>query len=180
MKAVAYIRVSKSEQELENQRREIEAWAAVRGIEVVRWYAEEQSAWRNGHQSELARLMADLRRGRRYDVLVVWALDRLSREGAAAILNLVNTLKLYRCRVVSLQEAWTELPGELGEVLFAIAGWVARMESQRRSERTKSGLMTAVRAGKRLGRPVGSRDKKPRRKRAGRRQAWQAVPESIG
>ena len=68
--------------------------------------------------------------------MLVWALDRLSREGAAAILNLVNTLKAYGVKVISYQEPWTEAPGEIGEILFAIAGWVARMESERRSERT--------------------------------------------
>ena len=73
-----------------------------------------------------------------------------------------NTFKAYGVRVISLQESWTELPGELGEVLFAIAGWVARMESQRRSERTRAGLAGVVKEGKRLGRPKGSQDKSKR------------------
>ncbi|MFC1958461.1 hypothetical protein ACFLV6_00855 [Chloroflexota bacterium] len=63
---------------------------------------------------------------------------------------------------------WTEAPGEIGEILYAIAGWVARMECQRRSERTKAGLDRAIRQGKKLGRPRGSRDKKKRRKRTDR------------
>jgi len=98
-------------------------------------------------------------------VVLVWALDRLSREGAAAILNLVNILKVYGVRVISYQEPWTEAPGEIGEVLYAIAGWVAKMESKRRSERTKAGLERALRQGKRLGRPRGSKDKRKRRRR---------------
>ena len=57
----------------------------------------------------------------------MWALDRLSREGAAAILNLVNRFKTYGIKVISYQELWTEAPGEIGEVLYAIAGWVAKM-----------------------------------------------------
>lgn len=55
--------------------------------------------------------------------------------------------------------------GELGELLYAIAGWVARMESQRRSERTKAGLSRAKAQGKRLGRPPGSKDKRKRMRR---------------
>ena len=70
----------------------------------------------------------------------MWALDRLSREGAAAILNLIDAFKVYGVRVISYQEAWTEAPGQIGEILYAITGWVARMESQRRSERTKAGI----------------------------------------
>ncbi len=42
--------------------------------------------------------------------------------------------------VKSCQEPWTEAGGELLDLLLAIAGWVARMESNRRSERTKAGL----------------------------------------
>ena len=59
----------------------------------------------------------------------------------------------------------SEAPGELGELLYAIAGWVARMESQRRSERTKAGLARVVAQGKKLGRPPGSKDRRKRKRR---------------
>jgi len=139
-------------------------WADQRGYEVVKVYQEEESAWRNGHQRELANLIADARR-RKFDAVLVWALDRLSREGPLAILTLVNRLKLNGVKVISYQESWTESPGELGELLFALAGWVARMESQRRSERTKAGLARVKTQGKHLGRPSGSKDKRKRRRR---------------
>jgi len=103
--------------------------------------------------------------------LLIWALDRLSRGGSAAILNLVDTFKAYNVRVISLQESWTEAPGEIGEILYSITGWVAKMESQRRSERTLLGLARAIKEGKRLGRPPGSRDKTKRR-RAGYLNRW--------
>ena len=77
----------------------------------------------------------------------------------------MNHLKSYGVRVISYQESWTESPGEIGEVLFALVGWVARMESQRKSERTKAGLARAVAQGKRLGRPKGSKDKRKRKRR---------------
>ena len=82
-----------------------------------------------------------------------------------AILQLVSALKTYGVKVISYQESWMEAPGELAEVLYAIAGWVARMESRRRSERTKAGLARVKANGKRLGRPSGSKDKKKRRKK---------------
>jgi DNA invertase Pin-like site-specific DNA recombinase len=46
------------------------------------------------------------------------------------------------------------------ELLLSIVAWVARMESNRRSERTKAGLARAVSEGKRLGRPPGAKDKR--------------------
>ncbi len=67
--------------------------------------------------------------------------------------------------MLSYQESWTEAPGELAELLYALTGWVARMESQRRSERTKAGLARVKAQGKRLGRPSGSKDKRKRRRR---------------
>ncbi len=68
-------------------------------------------------------------------------------------------------QVWSYQEPWTEAGGELLDLLLAIAGWVARMESNRRSERTKAGPARAVAQGKSLGRPKGSKDKRKRGRR---------------
>ncbi len=165
MKVAIYLRVSTNEQTTENQLPVLQKWVVDQGYELVETYSENESAWKSGHQHELARLKADATK-RRFDIVLVWALDRLSREGAAAILNLVNTLKAYGVKVISYQEAWTEAPGEIGEILYAIAGWVARIESQRRSERTKAGLTRAIKEGKKLGRPTGSKDG-GKRKRTG-------------
>jgi DNA invertase Pin-like site-specific DNA recombinase len=158
-----YLRVSSTERSTDNQLPASKSYAENRGWDIAEVYSENESAWKSGHQKELARLLADCRNGhQKYDAVLVWALDRLSREGSAAILNLVDTFRTYGVRVISLQESWTEAPGEIGEILYAIAGWVARMESKRRSERTKAGLARAIKEGKKLGRPKGSKDTKKR------------------
>ncbi len=164
MKVCIYSRVSTGEQDTKNQSVVLSDWAIQRGYEVVKVYTEEESAWRNGHQRELAKLVADARR-RTFQAVLVWALDRLSREGALAILSLVQKLSACGVKVLSYQESWTEAPGELAELLYALTGWVARMESQRRSERTRAGLARTVAQGKRLGRPPGSKDRRKRRRR---------------
>ena len=161
MKAAIYSRCSTDQQSTDNQTLALEAWAKERGFDVVEIYTENETAWRSGHQAELARLVLDARRGK-FEVVLVWALDRLSREGAAAILNLVNSLKPVR--LYSYQESWTEAPGIVGDILFSITAWVAQMESQRRSERTLAGLARVKASGKKLGRPVGSKDGKKRRR----------------
>jgi DNA invertase Pin-like site-specific DNA recombinase len=166
VKTVIYARVSTDEQDTENQIAQLVSWAASRGWEVTETYKESESAWKAGHQRELARLLDDARK-RKFDTVLVWALDRLSREGSLAILTLVSRLKICGVGVISYQESWTEAPGELGELLYALTGWVARMESQRRSERTKAGLAKVRAQGRRLGRPPGSKDKRKRiRKRS--------------
>ena len=164
MKVCIYSRVSTGEQDTNNQSMALTAWANHRGYEVVKIYQEEESAWKSGHQRELAKLLDDARK-RRFEAVLLWALDRLSREGSLAILTLVNRLKICGVKVMSYQESWTEAPGELAELLYALTGWVARMESQRRSERTMAGLARVKAQGKRLGRPSGSKDKRKRRRR---------------
>jgi putative DNA-invertase from lambdoid prophage Rac len=155
-KAVIYSRVSTGEQHSENQLPELKETIARREHELTAVYEESESAWKAGHQHELARLVDDARRGR-VDLLYVWALDRLSREGPLAILSLIHTLKLYGVKVISLKESWTEAPGELGELLYAIAGWVAQQESKRRSERTKAGMERVRLHGSKSGIGIGKR-----------------------
>ncbi len=164
MKVCIYSRGSTGQQDTTNQSVALSEWAKQRGFEVVKVYEEEESAWKSGHQRVLASLITDTRQ-RRFQAVLVWALDRLSREGALAILSLVNKLSSYGVKVLSYQESWTEAPGELAELLYALTGWVARMESQRRSERTRAGLARVKAQGKRLGRPPGSKDKRKRRRR---------------
>ena len=164
MKAVIYTRVSTTEQNTDNQLPALEALAKQRGWEVAEYYQEAESAWRNGHQQELARLLHDARR-HKFNIVLCWSLDRLTREGAASILNLVNTLATYGVKVISYQESWTEAPGQVADLLYAITGWVAEFESKRRSERTKAGLARIKAQGKRLGRPPGSKDRRKRIRR---------------
>lgn len=163
IRVAIYIRVSTAEQEALNQLPALEDYARRRGFEVVGRYSEAESAWKAGHQGELARLIEDARKGK-FEVVLVWALDRLSREGPLAILSLVDRLKRYGCRVISYQESWTEAPGDLADILYALCGWVARMESQRRSERTRAGIERA----RLQGAPIGKRgpDKGKRRRRS--------------
>ena len=123
LKVIIYLRVSTQEQTAENQLPALEKWVTDRGYELVKVYQENESAWRSGHQRELSRLLNDLRSGKhKVDICLVWALDRLSREGVAAILNLVDRFKRYGVRVISLQESWTEAPGDMADLLYAITG----------------------------------------------------------
>ena len=164
IKGCVYSRTSTTDQNPFNQTAALAEWANQRGWKVVKVYEEQESAWKAGHQKELARLLEDARK-RKFDAVLLWALDRLSREGPLVILTVIHKLRSYGVKVLSYQESWTEAPGELGDLLFAIAGWVARMESQRRSERTKAGLERLKKEGKKLGRPPGSKDKKKRKGR---------------
>jgi len=163
-RCAAYLRVSTTEQTVDNQLPELERYADIQGWQIAEVYAEETSAWRNGHQKELARLLEDLRSGnKKYSHLLVWSLDRLSRQGPLQVLTLIDTFKRLGCLVVSIKEPWIDTP--FSDVMYSLIAWVARYESERRSERTRAGLDRARREGKKLGRPLGSKDKRKRRRR---------------
>jgi DNA invertase Pin-like site-specific DNA recombinase len=176
LKAVIYARVSTDKQDAGNQIPDMQALALRRGFEVVETYTEQETAWKAGHQAELARLLKDARR-RRFDVVIVWALDRLCRQGGTAMTVLINSFNQYGVGVISHQEAWMDTTGPFREVLICFIGWMAQFESQRRSERTKAGLKNTLakgvtKKGKRiskLGRPEGSKDGKKRTRRYHRR-----------
>jgi DNA invertase Pin-like site-specific DNA recombinase len=168
-KVAAYIRVSTDDQTTDNQLPEIKAWCEANNHELVKVYSEEQSAWKAGHQKELANLLYDLRVRRvKYDIICVWALDRLTRQGIASILGLVNTFKQYGARIISIQDSWTQADSALSDLLYAVCAWVAKYESDRRSERVKAGLARVRLNGTKSGIPIGKRGKdKENRKRTG-------------
>lgn len=163
MNSVAvYLRVSSSKQETDNQRPDIELYCQSQGWEMAEVYSEEASAWKDGHQTELSRLLNDLRSGKRkFSQVVVWSLDRLSRQGPLAVLTLMDSFKRLGCPVVSVKEPWSNTP--VSDVLYSLVAWVAMYESQRRSERTLAGLARA-RAANGGNLPARGKDKGQRRK----------------
>lgn len=156
-RCVIYARVSSEEQSSVNQLPVLIEMSEKRGWEVKRIYTEEASAWRAGHQKELSNMLKSASY-HEFDILLVWALDRLTRQGIGNIMNLVNTLKNYRVRVVSVQEPWTEQSGPMADLLYAITGWVAEFESKRRSERVKAGIEARRARGEYVGRKPGAKD----------------------
>lgn len=164
--AAVYLRVSTDEQTTDNQLPAIQDYARRNDIEIKDIYSENESAWLNGHQRELARLLHALRTsGRRYDYLIVWALDRLCRQGIGPMIQLINSFELYHCQVISIQESFLQVDNNMREVFIAFISWVAKYESDRRSERTKAGQARARKDGIHLGRPKGRKDSKLRHRR---------------
>ena len=164
MRIGIYCRVSKNDasQDPQNQLDPLRNFAKVLGGEIVQEYVDMASG-SNGDRREFLRMFSDADK-RRFDLLLVWALDRLSREGISNTLGYLERLKRNGVAIKSLQESWLDTRDEgLGQLLLAIFSWVGQQERLRLIERTKAGLQRAVRQGKRLGRPVGAKDRKRRR-----------------
>jgi DNA invertase Pin-like site-specific DNA recombinase len=90
---------------------------------------------------------------RKFDTIVFWALDRLTREGPRATLNYLQRLESKGMEYVSYQEHWLDSTGPFKDVMVSMFATLAKQETARISERTIIGLKTARAKGKRLGRP---------------------------
>ena len=169
MKAAIYNRVSTERQEWETQSRVLRDRCAASGWQIVEEYSEETSATK-GEQIAFNRMMADARR-RKWDVLVFWAWDRITRRGSSAALDIMRSLD--RAGVVYVShtepEASSQTDPSLREFMVAFRGWIARLEAQRHSARMK-----AWHSQKRsLGQPHGRGRAKDKRKRTRR---WRKRP----
>ena len=172
MNAAIWARVSKrGDQDTANQLQALRQWAGSRGYSVVAEYTAEDSAYTGKQRAMLAQALQDARQGK-YAVLLVWALDRLSREGIEPTLAIMRQFRERGVRVLSLQESWTDVPSEFQELLAAFFAWVAQQESKRKSERVKAALERRRAEGKPVGRQPGAKDTKPRR-RAGYVARWE-------
>jgi DNA invertase Pin-like site-specific DNA recombinase len=148
-RAALYLRVSREDLAIENQRPELEAMAKRRGLEVVRTY-ESHVSGASPKRPEHERMLKDAHAGA-FDVLLVWSLDRFGRSMFENIRD-VMTLDRYGVLIASVKEPWLDTSGPVRSLLVAIFSWVAQQERERMIERTKAGLERARAAGKRIGR----------------------------
>ena len=81
-------------------------------MEIVQVYELQESAWQDAHQKMFSQAHVDARQGK-FSVLLVWSLDRLSREGPLATLEIVHRLGQAGVQVWAYQEPCTESGGEL-------------------------------------------------------------------
>jgi DNA invertase Pin-like site-specific DNA recombinase len=161
LKVAIYARTSTDDgrQELTNQTRELHSYAERMGWKVVGEYLDQVSG-RKADRPQFQAAMRDARK-RKYDVLLFWSLDRLTREGVLKTLLILNQLTGYGVKYRSLQEQWIDSLGAFSDAIVGILATVAKFEADRMSSRVRSGLARARADGKVLGRPkvVLDRDK---------------------
>ena len=164
LKICLYARVSKNDnsQDPENQLEPLRAYAKALGGEIVGEYVDTASGSRSDRENFL-KMLEDADK-RKFDLLLIWALDRMSREGISNTLSYFERFRRAGVAIKSLQESWLDTRDEgLGQLLLAIFSWVASQERKRITERINAGLLQAKNNGVRLGRPPGAKDRKRRR-----------------
>lgn len=149
-RAAIYVRVSTAEQETALQEAELREYSERRGWSFVVYRDKGQSGAKQDRPA-LNSLLADLRK-RKFDVLVVWALDRLARS-LKQLLAISEECRSLGVDLVSLKQSVdTTLPA--GRLTFQVLGAVAEFEREMLRERVRSGMAQARRAGKSVGRPA--------------------------
>ncbi len=152
MKIAIYSRVSTDKQDCENQLVQLREFAAKQGWHITREYLDEGISGTKADRAGLQRMFADAER-RRFDLVLFWALDRLSREGVLQTLHYLNRLDAAGVGYRSFTEPYFDSCGVFKDATIAIMATLAKQESVKRSERTKAGLQRVRAAAKALGRP---------------------------
>lgn len=152
MKIAIYARVSTDKQDTENQLVQLREFAAKQDWQVVSEYTDYESGSKSD-RVQFQAMFADASR-RKFDLVLFWALDRLSREGVYQTLQHLNRLESYGIGFRSFTEPYFDSCGVFKDAVIAIMATLAKQERVKRAERTRAGLARVRAAGKRLGRPV--------------------------
>ncbi len=148
-RAVIYARTSTVDQHTENQVYDLEQLARQRGLEIIKVYRDQVSGTR-ARRPGLDQLLSDARQGK-FDVVLVWACDRLARS-VSHFLTVLDELGHLHIEFISYREQ-LDTTGPLGRAVVVIISAIAELERSLIVERVRAGLRRAKLEGRRLGRP---------------------------
>ncbi len=151
MRIAIYARVSTKDQSCELQVRDLRAYCAARGFDLVREYVDVGQSGAKDSRPELNKLMDDAWK-RQFNAIVVWRFDRFARSTK----HLLMALEEFRglgIQFISCQEN-IDTSSALGQLLFTIVSAVAQLERDLIRERVTAGIRNARANGKKLGRPM--------------------------
>jgi DNA invertase Pin-like site-specific DNA recombinase len=145
-----YLRVSTGEQTTTNQRLELEAWAARCGHTITEVYEDHaiSGAKSSDQRPALAKLLRDAVR-RRFDIVAVWAVDRLGRS-LTDLLNTLQTLKQSKVGLF-LHQQGIDTSTAAGNAFFQMLGVFAEFERAIIVERVNAGIARAKANGTKSG-----------------------------
>jgi DNA invertase Pin-like site-specific DNA recombinase len=147
-RAAIYCRVSTADQSIDPQLIDLRQMASARGYEIVKTYSDIISGTKSKRPG-LDALLSDARR-RRFDVVVVWAFDRMARS-VRHFLEVLDELNHLGIEFLSFREA-VDTSGPLGRAMVVIVGAIAELERNLIVERVKAGMRRARLEGRQIGR----------------------------
>jgi DNA invertase Pin-like site-specific DNA recombinase len=149
MKTVAlYLRVSTVDQHPETQLHDLRAMAQQRGFQIGAEYTDRISGTK-ARRPGLDDLLRDARRGR-FQVVLVWASDRIARS-VRHFLEVLDEFNRLNVEFVSFRES-IDTGGPLGRAVVIIIGAIAELERNLIIERVRAGMRRARLEGRHIGR----------------------------
>lgn len=157
-KIAIYARVSKEPtaqgdllQNPANQTQPLILWASALGDSNPRVYVDYVSGG-TSNRPEFQEMLKAARQ-RHINTILVWDLDRFSREGVTVTLSYIKELRAYGVNLRTHRDNIDTTTGGVGDVILSVLAYAAELERLKISDRTKAGLERAKKAGVRLGRP---------------------------
>jgi DNA invertase Pin-like site-specific DNA recombinase len=180
MNCAIYARVSTRDkgQDFTNQLLALREFAAKQGWNLYREYVDQVTG-STDERPEFRQMFQDASQ-RRFDVLLFWSLDRLSREGVLETLQHLQRLTSYGVAWRSFTEQYLDSTGIFREAVIGILAAIAKQERVRLGERTRAGLERVRREGKHLGRPVAKADVPLIRALREAGQSWSEIARRTG
>jgi DNA invertase Pin-like site-specific DNA recombinase len=158
MRVAIYARVSTDDkgQDPENQLRQLRDWCASAGHQIAHEYIDQASGAKGAEKRpEFAALLADAHK-RQFDLVLCWALDRLSREGMVATVLHLQRLASYGVGFHSYTEPMLSTDNEMvRDIVLAVMASLAKIERQKISDRTRAGMERVRRQGSKSGKAIG-------------------------
>jgi DNA invertase Pin-like site-specific DNA recombinase len=153
MRVIAYLRVSTTSQDLDQQRLAIFNYAQTHRLSIDEFVSAKASSQKSLAQRRINDVILRLQPE---DVLLVSELSRLGRS-VSQIIFLIEKLIAKRVRLVAIKEG-IDLLGKADlqtKVMITLFSLFAEIERDLISERTKEGVAKARAKGKIVGRPKG-------------------------
>jgi DNA invertase Pin-like site-specific DNA recombinase len=147
-RAALYMRVSTLDQHPETQLYDLRQMAQQRGYQIVEEFTDRISGAK-AKRPGLDSMMGDARRGR-FDVVLVWASDRIARS-VKHFLDVLDELSRLNVEFVSFREQ-IDTGGPLGRAVVVIIGAIAELERNLIIERVRAGMRRAKLEGRHIGR----------------------------
>ena len=175
-----YCRVSTRDkgQDFTNQLLALREFAAKQGWLIYHEYVDQVTG-STDERPQFQQMFQDASQ-RRFDVLLFWSLDRLSREGVLETLQHLQRLTSYGIAWRSFTEQYLDSTGIFREAVIGILAAIAKQERVRLGERTRAGLARVRREGKRLGRPAAKVDVSAVRALRLQGESWSEIARRTG
>ena len=151
-----YARVSTKDkgQDVENQLAQLREFCERQGYVIFDEYMDDESGTKGKREREgFARLFEDAGK-RKFDLVLVWSVDRFTREGIAKTLFYLQQLDSLGVNFKSYTEQYLDTDNELiRHVVLGMLAYFAKLQREKISENTKSALARKKAQGVKLGRP---------------------------